>query len=329
MELPDSKRDKEYLKSLLTQLRDGSPQVFQTLLRRCNSYKGEDPGGVLKALAGFEILESDSDGGYRPRYASFCISDLWFITDTPQRPNRDSVFPLYPESVFFVNRMNISHGAKALDICTGCGIYAAFATRFTDYVTAIDINPRALDFARYNLGLNGIEDRVELLKGDLLEPVTGRTFDYISANPPFEPTPPEAFNYIHSDGGKDGLDTVRRLMSDVVAHLSDNGRFEMVTFSLGGDSGLQITNECYPQIGTVGTTEIVYPPVTLKSFASRFKSVSVQSWIEELCSYDLDKLYLLLVTMTKGQNTNETGRWEINTRYTDVISLIDWTNPQL
>ena len=329
MELPRSKRDKEYLKKLLTQLRDGSPQVFQTLLRRCNSYKGDDPGGILMALVEFGVLESNSEVGYRPRYASFCISDLWFITDIPQRPLRDSVFPLYPESVFFVNQMNIRPGARALDICTGCGIYAAFATRFTEYVTAIDINPRALDFARYNLGLNGIEGRVELLQGDLLEPVAGRTFDYISANPPFEPTPPEAFNYIHSDGGKDGLDTVRRLMADVVDHLSDNGRFEMVTFSLGGDKGLQITNECTPQLGTVGITDIVYPPVTLESFAHRFNSTAIRSWLNELCSRHLDKLFLLLVTTEKRHNAKEVGVWKINSSYSENNNTPDWTNPEV
>ncbi|MFD1572687.1 50S ribosomal protein L11 methyltransferase [Agromyces cerinus subsp. nitratus] len=53
-----------------------------------------------------------------------------------------------------------------LDLGTGCGIQAMHASRFADRIVATDISERALEIARLNLVLNGI-DGVELRLGSL------------------------------------------------------------------------------------------------------------------------------------------------------------------
>ena len=58
-----------------------------------------------------------------------------------------------------------------LDLCTGSGcITAALATEFCNArITATDISPKALEVARENLAF--ASDRVELLEGNLFEPI--------------------------------------------------------------------------------------------------------------------------------------------------------------
>lgn len=326
LELPKSANDLKHLKRLFELLQSKSPDAFVNLMRRCVDYRNRDNDEVLKDLVSIGMLEHDGLGEYRPRYAAYCLSDMWFVTDIPQRFERDSVFPLYPESEFFVGQMSIQSEAKALDVCTGCGIYAAFATRFTEHVTAIDINPRALEFARFNLMLNKIEAHVELLHGDLFQPVEGRKFDYISANPPFEPTPPGAFNYLHSDGGIDGLDTVRRLLKDVGSHLELSGRLEMVTFSLGGTNGLQVANECSPPTGSYAKIDIVYPPVSLESFSNRFDTTNIHTWLVELCNRGLSQMYLLLIKLDKLADRTNNEKWVVNCKEMLSHNVPDWTN---
>ncbi|MEJ6489270.1 methyltransferase [Leucobacter sp. USCH14] len=94
----------------------------------------------------------------------------------------------------------------ALDLGTGCGIVAMHLTRFASRVIATDISERALEIARANARLNGVDDRIEFRAGDLFEPVRSERFDLILSNPPFVITPrsAEAPVYEYRDGGRTG-----------------------------------------------------------------------------------------------------------------------------
>ncbi|MGA2600868.1 MAG: methyltransferase [Bryobacteraceae bacterium] len=78
-----------------------------------------------------------------------------------------------------------SAAPRALDMGAGSGICAIFAARRGYRVTAVDINPEAVRCARINVMLNRMEDSVEVLEGNLFEPLAGRRFDLILFNPPF------------------------------------------------------------------------------------------------------------------------------------------------
>jgi HemK-related putative methylase len=79
----------------------------------------------------------------------------------------------------------VPRGSTVLDMGTGSGVGALFAARWAGRVVAVDINPEAVRCARINALLHGLEDRVELLQGDLFEPVRGRRFDVVLFNPPY------------------------------------------------------------------------------------------------------------------------------------------------
>ena len=98
-------------------------------------------------------------------------------------------------------------------------------------ITAIDISARALEIARDNVDRQGLADRITLIQGDLLAPL-GHAVDLLTANLPYVmsselPTlDPEVRMYepVEAlDGGDDGLDLVRRLLSSVAAHLRPEG----------------------------------------------------------------------------------------------------------
>lgn len=122
---------------------------------------------------------------------------------------------------------------SVLDLCTGSGCLAIIAAGIfpTAEVDAAELSPGALEVARINVEEHGLEDRVNLLQGDLFAAVEGRTYDLIISNPPYvaggevDAFPPE---YGHEPvmahlGGEDGLDIVRRILSEAADHLNPGG----------------------------------------------------------------------------------------------------------
>jgi release factor glutamine methyltransferase len=116
------------------------------------------------------------------------------------------------------------------DVGTGTGAIAiVLAVHLLEArVVAIDISPEALALARQNVERHGLAGRVQLLQGDLLDPLA-EPVDLIVSNPPYtilaeidegvrryEP-------HLALDGGADGLNVYRRLLSQAPARLQSGG----------------------------------------------------------------------------------------------------------
>jgi release factor glutamine methyltransferase len=78
-------------------------------------------------------------------------------------------------------------GPRVLDVGTGTGAIAlAIAHERPDArVVATDVSPAALELAGENARALGLDERVELVEGDLLAAVAGRRFDLVVSNPPY------------------------------------------------------------------------------------------------------------------------------------------------
>ncbi len=113
--------------------------------------------------------------------------------------------------------------ANVLDVCTGCGVLGLLAARHSAHVLAADLNPRAIQFANFNAKLNGI-DNIEFAVGSIFEPVRGRKFDLITANPPCILGP--ASRYSFRDGGRDLDGFCRQIITEVPDFLSEGGIFQ-------------------------------------------------------------------------------------------------------
>ncbi|SNS25216.1 N5-glutamine methyltransferase family protein [Rhodococcoides kyotonense] len=131
--------------------------------------------GTVRAL--LDVRPLDAGDGTR-----WIVSDL----DGSMRPA-----PTAPDHVLGVGQASLSllrgtpttHVRDVLDVGTGCGVQAVHAAGYADSVTGTDISERSMQLAAVTAALNDLS--LELISGSWFEPVAGRTFDRIVANPPF------------------------------------------------------------------------------------------------------------------------------------------------
>jgi hypothetical protein len=115
------------------------------------------------------------------------------------------------------------HVGSALDLGTGCGVQALALP--ADAITATDLSERALAFAALNAAVNGVE--LELLQGDLLEPVAGRRFDLVVANPPFVIATPGG-GWTYRDGGREADGIAAELAAASTRLLNPGGTMQFL-----------------------------------------------------------------------------------------------------
>jgi ribosomal protein L3 glutamine methyltransferase len=120
---------------------------------------------------------------------------------------------------------------SVLDLCTGSGCLAIIAAHLfpNAVVDAVDLSPDAVAVAQKNVAQYGLEERVNILQGDLFAPLAGRKYDLIITNPPYvdqmgmEHLPPE-FEHepaMSLAAGEDGLEIVHRIMRESKEYLND------------------------------------------------------------------------------------------------------------
>src|SRR4051812_14173008 len=111
---------------------------------------------------------------------------------------------------------------RVVDVCTGSSCLAILlAHHFPEAkVDAIDLSPDALAVARINVTKHKLTKRVKLHESDVFDAVPKVKYDVIISNPPYEPSAhcdalPAEFHReprMALDGGKDGLDIIRKLL---------------------------------------------------------------------------------------------------------------------
>jgi release factor glutamine methyltransferase len=120
-------------------------------------------------------------------------------------------------------------GLLIADVCTGSGCIALALLKLLPgaRVVATDLSVEALEVAKGNAVALGLDDRLELVRGDMLDalglhPVAGAvaSLDYLVSNPPYipddewgavEPNVKDYEPHTALRGGVDGLDFVRTL----------------------------------------------------------------------------------------------------------------------
>ncbi len=124
-------------------------------------------------------------------------------------------------------------GARALDLGTGTGALAcALACAHPHLrVVAVDIDPRALACARWNVAYLGLRGRVEVRRSDWFSHVSER-FHLIVSNPPYVPReelsslPPEVRCFEARkalDGGEGGLEVAKEILRQALGYLVSGG----------------------------------------------------------------------------------------------------------
>ena len=150
-------------------------------------------------------------------------------------------------------------GLRILDLGTGSGAVAlALASELPDAeIAASDLSPAALQIAAQNADVLRKRERIRFVEGDLFEPVSGERFDLIVSNPPYvarsaeRSLPPELSHEPEMAlfAGGDGLDVIRRLVSQAGDHLLEGGR-------LGVELSPEQTEEVEQLLSKAGFVEI-------------------------------------------------------------------------
>ena len=150
----------------------------------------------------------------------------------------ENVYIPAEDSYLLADNLEIENGQSVLEIGTGSGVVAMYASRLTDKITVTDINFDACQLAEKNFAENGIEN-IEVLFGNLFEPVKDRKFDVILFNTPYLPTDDgdvieDTINYAF-DGGLNGRKVIDLFLDEVGNHLNDGGIVQMIQSSLSGN----------------------------------------------------------------------------------------------
>lgn len=138
---------------------------------------------------------------------------------------------------------HLHDGMRILDMCTGSGCILTSLMHYSNECSGVgaDLSPEALAVARSNAEkLLPTEKSVEFVQSDLFEQVTGK-YEIIVSNPPYirpdviATLMPEVRDHepmMALDGGVDGLDFYRAIVSGSKAYLTGGG---MLFFEIGYD----------------------------------------------------------------------------------------------
>lgn len=85
---------------------------------------------------------------------------------------------------------HIRQGAKVLDLGTGTGIIPILLEGRTkaSHLTGLEIQRESVDMARRSVALNGLEEKIEIVQGDIKEAgelFAAASFDVVTSNPPY------------------------------------------------------------------------------------------------------------------------------------------------
>ena len=194
--------------------------------------ESESIAGLVPAPVVAQLLETGMlvrDGGrLTPKVMLTPCEGFLFAADpagTLESPE-SSAMVLWPnQSTRLLQMFTIRRPSGAtLDLGAGCGILAVLASGHSRQAVATDLNPRATEFARFNVWLNGVAN-VDFLTGDTFEPVEGCTFDLIMSNPPFFVTPSTGQIYCENSMELDGY--CRDLIRAAPRYLNEGGFLQM------------------------------------------------------------------------------------------------------
>jgi release factor glutamine methyltransferase len=134
------------------------------------------------------------------------------------------------------------------DIGTGSGAIAIALASLLPQATliAVDLSEGALPVAQANAARNGVADRIQFRRGDLVAPLAGEQFDAILSNPPYiglaevpdlMPEVREWEPMLALTPGADGLLIYRRLIGEALPLLKSDG---FLAVEVGADQAAEV-----------------------------------------------------------------------------------------
>jgi release factor glutamine methyltransferase len=188
------------------------------------------------------------------RYPLQYIIGTWDFCTEVYRVSPDCLIPR-PETELLVEMAAsmIPDGERFLDLCTGSGCIAVstLSRLKKSRAVAVDFYDGALAMARENAALNGVCDRIDIVKCDLLSDGAGEAvcgdgeFFALLSNPPYVKSAdmvglePELYAEPDTalDGGEDGLIFYRAILREFTPRIKDGG---FMLFEAGYDTARDV-----------------------------------------------------------------------------------------
>ena len=174
-----------------------------------------------------------------------------------------------PDTELLVERAvrEAKSGDRVADLCTGSGCIGLSLLMHRpdiESVTLMDISPLALEMARRNSRRHGLESRCAFVLGDVRSDIPKERFDMILSNPPYIPTQDiEGLSQevkkeprLALDGGEDGLDIIRFLVSEGISYLRDGGKM-LIEFGYDQKEQIESLLDEKADTGLIKSYEIV------------------------------------------------------------------------
>ena len=94
------------------------------------------------------------------------------------------------DAVLLSAYVQMKKARRGLDLGTGNGIIPILLSDRTDceHLTGLEIQPASADLAERSVALNGLQDRISIVQGDIREAdriFAAASFDFITSNPPY------------------------------------------------------------------------------------------------------------------------------------------------
>ena len=168
------------------------------------------------------------------------FNENYYVDENVLIPRQDTEI-LVEKAIDYIRAENIKN---AIDLCTGSGAIGISVARNSDVekVLLIDISEGALDVAKRNIEDNYMEDKVSVLKSNLLDEAIKSNIktDMILSNPPYIKSKDMAsldanVKYEPSlalDGGATGMDFYEKIVEQAKQVLNNNG---LLIFEIGYD----------------------------------------------------------------------------------------------
>ncbi len=171
----------------------------------------------------------------------------FFVTPDVLIPRPETEF-LIERTLSLTKKSNFSSG-KILDLCSGSGVIAIVLVKETGKrVVGIDISSYALLVARLNSRRHDVLSEIDFIQADLFSCLLqNQKFSLIVSNPPYvsrfdldnnlEPEVARFEPYLALDGGKRGLDVIKKIRNILPSMLKPGGE---IFIEIGADQGRDV-----------------------------------------------------------------------------------------
>jgi len=211
----------------------------------------------IQQFMGYEFYVDESVLVPRPEteelvnLAEDMISESFKVKSLPQNVGQKKIeqeFIKNSNSAIDYTTDEISGNINILDMCTGSGCIGISLALYSSNadVTAVDISEAALSVAKKNA--ESLNAKVDFIKSDLFENLSGKKFDIIVSNPPYIETGElkvlmdEVIKHepvLALDGMEDGLYFYREIIKDSVNFLNPGGK---LLFEIGYNQGRSVSD---------------------------------------------------------------------------------------